>query len=164
MSEKLLSTLFRPQTLLILQQADRTPTVPCGYAAGNRPQVTLQGYITHCTADTITLACTDGTTRQLTAAELANATYLYIGFPTMQTEVEVPRPLKGNATIVNILEATATLNLPDGQRKKVIWDFPDRGLKRKASANPTELTGIDVLFVTRESDNIPKSHLLAATT
>jgi len=149
MTEQFLPALFRPQTLLMLHRADG---------------VTLQGNITCYTEDGIMLACNDGTTRQLTAAELANATYLYIGFPTMQTEVEVPRPLKGNATIVNILEATATLNLPDGQRKKVIWDFPDRGLKRKASANPTELTGIDVLFVTRESDNIPKSHLLAATT
>lgn len=164
MSEKLLSTLFRPQTLLILQQADGTPTVPCGYAAGSRPQVTLQGYITHCTADTITLACTDGTTRQLTAAELANASYLYIGFPTMQAEVEVPQPLKGNATIEKIMGTIATLRLPDGQRKNVTWNFTDKELKLKASANPVGLTGLEVLFVTRESGNIPKSHLLAATT
>ena len=149
MNNEMLTVMFRPKSLVIISMAD-----------GTRLQGTIEAFV----PDGISIRSAEGAPQFIGTQQLQEATYLYIGFPTLQTEEEKPRPVSGNATIVSGNATMVRLRDASGQQRQNLAVYLDPQLRLAASSAPDSLQGRPVLYVLRDEGGMPKLHLIEATT
>ncbi|MBR1933095.1 MAG: ATP-binding protein [Prevotella sp.] len=154
MNQELFSQLFRKGALVVLQKGD-----------GQR----VQGYVADCTDQGLCLTAADTADAQLwvTPDMVREATYLYAGFPTVQTEIDVPRMVTPNATIVSSQATMVQLrSAADGSVGNYLVSYIDPAMRMAAIHHPADLAGQRVLYVmfTDARSRLEIPHIIKAGT